>query len=486
MYENNYPNNYNNNVSNSTVNSTADHTYRYENTNMGSSPNMAAPKPPKKNKSDFGFGKKILVGICCGLCFGIFAGLGFQAVDTATDLLKTTTGIDKMIESSRTQSRATDEDINEDAEEVEETPSDEEVQQAMNDSNAIAETPITQATVTDVTQVVKDVMPSVVSINNKYVETMSFWGQDYSNEAMSTGSGIIVGKNDTELLLVSNYHVVASAEELTVQFVDGSQIQAQIKGTDEDRDLAVIAVQLDDIEAATMDEIAIAQLGDSTALTVGEPVIAIGNAMGYGQSVTTGVVSALNRPIANLSANQQTTTDDVAVRNFIQTDAAINPGNSGGALLNTRGEVIGINSNKIGGTVVEGMGYAIPISDAKPIIEELMTQETKMQVDEARKGYLGITGVDVVAEYSELYDMPQGVYVSSVFEGTAADEAGLVKGDIITGINGIEITTMDELKKELGYHEAGEDVEITYMQALPGEYQSKTITVTLGVQANMN
>ena len=336
MYENNYPNNYsNNNVNNSATTGTGDRMYHYENTNMGGSPNMATPQPPKKAKSDFGFGKKVLVGICCGLCFGIFAGLGFQAVDTATDLLKTTTGIDKMIENSSEQSRVEEDSKAEET--VEETPSEEEIQQAMEDSDAIAQTPLTQATVTDVTKVVKDVMPSVVSINNKYVETMSFFGQDYSNEAMGTGSGIIVGKNDTELLLVSNYHVVASAEELTVQFVDGSQIQAQIKGTDEDRDLAVIAVQLEDIEDATMNEIAIAQLGDSTALTVGEPVIAIGNAMGYGQSVTTGVVSALNRPIANLSTGQQTTTDDAAVRNFIQTDAAINPGNSGGALLNTRG-----------------------------------------------------------------------------------------------------------------------------------------------------
>ena len=328
-------------------------------------------------------------------------------------------------------------------------------------------------------------MPSVVSVNNKYVETMSFFGQSYSNEAESRGSGIIVGQNDTELLLVSNYHVVASAEELTVQFVDGSQVQAQIKGTDADKDLAVIAVQLSDISSDTMSQIKIATLGDSDALTVGEPVIAIGNALGYGQSVTTGVVSALNRAIAvdsNGNSTEAAAGQDTEINTFIQTDAAINPGNSGGALLNINGEVIGINSNKIGGNSVEGMGYAIPISDAKPIIEDLMTKQTNLKVSEESKGYLGITGVDVAAEYSQIYGIPQGIYVSSVIEGTAAANAGLVKGDIITALNGTEMTTMAELKDELSYYAAGTTIELTIMQGSPTGYQSKTVTVTLGSQ----
>ena len=271
-----------------------------------------------------------------------------------------------------------------------------------------------------------------------------------------------------------------SAEELTVQFTDGSQSQAQIKGTDANKDLAVIAVQLSDISSDTMSSISIATLGDSNALTVGEPVIAIGNALGYGQSVTTGVVSALNRAIASDGSQNVQTGTDTEVNTFIQTDAAINPGNSGGALLNIHGEVIGINSNKIGGSTVEGMGYAIPISDAKPIIENLMTKQTRLKVNEDSKGYLGITGIDVVAEYSEIYGMPQGVYVSSVTEGTGAAEAGLVKGDIITGLNGEEIKSMEELKNELSYYTAGTTVELTIMQGSPTGYQAKTVQVTLG------
>jgi serine protease Do len=278
---------------------------------------------------------------------------------------------------------------------------------------------------------------------------------------------------------------VESAEELTVQFVDGSQVLAQIKGTDENKDLAVIAVQLNDIDSSTMDAIAIAKLGNSDELTVGEPVIAIGNALGYGQSVTTGVVSALNRALAVSSDSSSYTSqsgyqEDEEVNTFIQTDAAINPGNSGGALLNMKGEVIGINSNKIGGSAVEGMGYAIPISDAQPIIENLMTKQTKLKVNEDSKGYLGITGIDVVEEYSQIYGMPQGVYVSSVSEGTGAAAAGLVKGDIITALNGEEVKSMDDLKNELSYYAAGTTVELTIMQGSPTGYQAKTVEVTLG------
>ena len=334
----------------------------------------------------------------------------------------------------------------------------------------------------DVSDVVDAVMPAMVSILNKYTERITYFGQPIEQEGEASGSGIIVGQNDTELLLVTNYHVVESAEELSVQFMDGTQAQAQIKGSDADKDLAVIAVQLSDIDSSTKEQIAIAKLGDSNELTVGEPVIAIGNALGYGQSVTTGVVSALNRAIAvdNSSSQKANYQGDSEVNTFIQTDAAINPGNSGGALLNMKGEVIGINSNKIGGSAVEGMGYAIPISDAKPIIEDLMTKQTKLKVDENSKGYLGITGIDVVAEYSEIYGMPQGVYVSSVSEGTGAAKAGLIKGDIITALNGEEIKSMDDLKNELSYYAAGTTVELTIMQGSPTGYQAKTVEVTLG------
>ena len=445
MYENNYPND----------------TYHYNAEGTG----VPAGRPSEKPK--MGTGKKIAVAICCGVCFGVFAGAGFFAVNTAGNILANQVGI--ISEKGAKAEPEEEKDIVKDT--VEENKGAAEV-------NEVAYT-----TVTDVTGVVKEVMPCVVSINNRYVEKMSFWGQVYSSEARSAGSGFIVGKNETELLLVSNQHVVASAEELTVQFVDGTQAQAQIKGVDVDKDLAVIAVQLEDIEADTMSKISIAKLGDSDSLTVGEPAIAIGNALGYGQSVTTGVVSALDRAIASTDNMETASTGDTEINTFIQTDAAINPGNSGGALLNMKGEVIGINSNKIGGSAVEGMGYAIPISDVKPIIENLMNKQPK--VDEDKRGYLGITGVDVKADYSELYDLPKGVYVSSVVEGAAADQAGIMRGYIITARNCEEIESMLELKEELTYYAAGDTVELSVMKMMSQGYEEDTVSVTLGKQSTI-
>ena len=485
MYENNYPNNYNDGTQNgndTNYRQQSNDTYHY-----GSGGSFSGAdgfhreeyrpggdnKSRKEKKSGTGVGKKVAVGVLCGLSFGIFAGLGFQAVDTATDFLKDKAGIE--------QSR--EEDAAPQVKQTESQPEEDNTAKAES-SNKIDETQMVQTSVTDVTQVVKEVMPSVVSVNKKYIEKMSFWGQEYSQEGSGSGSGIIVGQNDTELLLVSNYHVVESPEELTVQFVDGTQAQAQIKGMDADKDLAVIAVQLSDISSDTMEQISIARMGNSDALSLGEPVIAIGNALGYGQSVTTGVVSALDRPIA-ASTVQTNVQEDTEINTFIQTNAAINPGNSGGALLNMRGEVIGITSNKIGGNAVEGMGYAIPISDAEPIIEKLMTRETRLKVDEEKKGYLGITGLDVASEYSQLYDAPRGVYVSSVTEGSGADEAGLVRGDIITAIDEEEITSMTELRDYLDYCEAGSTVTLTIMQGSPLGYQSKQVKVTLGLQNNV-
>ena len=445
MYENNYPND----------------TYHYNAEGTG----VPAGRPSEKPK--MGTGKKIAVAICCGVCFGVFAGAGFFAVNTAGNILANQVGI--ISEKGAKAEPEEEKDIVKDT--VEENKGAAEV-------NEVAYT-----TVTDVTGVVKEVMPCVVSINNRYVEKMSFWGQVYSSEARSAGSGFIVGKNETELLLVSNQHVVASAEELTVQFVDGTQAQAQIKGVDVDKDLAVIAVQLEDIEADTMSKISIAKLGDSDSLTVGEPAIAIGNALGYGQSVTTGVVSALDRAIASTDNMETASTGDTEINTFIQTDAAINPGNSGGALLNMKGEVIGINSNKIGGSAVEGMGYAIPISAVKPSIENLMNKQPK--VDEDKRGYLGITGVDVKADYSELYDLPKGVYVSSVVEGAAADQAGIMRGYIITALNGEEIESMLELKEELTYYAAGDTVELSVMKMMSQGYEEDTVSVTLGKQSTI-
>lgn len=476
MYENNYPNDYNNTTGQSPVNNT----YHYGSSGSfsGAGGNVyqqsaGSEKSGKPHKNGSGFGKKIAIGICCGLCFGIFAGLGFQAVNTATDLLKDKTGIGQVQEASADaeSSKSTDQNLKS-------------TDQSAENDIKVTGTQVVQTTVTDVSEVVKDVMPAVVSVNNKYVEKLSFWGQEYSQEATGSGSGIIVGQNDTELLVVTNCHVIESAEELTVQFTDGSLVQAQVKGYDSDKDLAVIAVQLEDIESDTMSQIAVVRLGSSNDLTVGEPVIAIGNALGYGQSVTTGVVSALHRPIA-ASDIATSYNEDTEINTFIQTDAAINPGNSGGPLLNIKGEVIGINSNKIGGSTVEGMGYAIPISDVQDIIEDLMSKETRLKVDEEKKGYLGITGIDVAAEYSQLYGAPEGVYVSKVMEGSGADEAGLVRGDIITGINGEDVRSMKELQDELGYYEAGTTVELTIMQGSPVGYQEKNVEVTLGRQSSI-
>lgn len=341
--------------------------------------------------------------------------------------------------------------------------------------SGIESTQTVTAIVTDVTNVVEEVMPSVVSITNTSVITQSFWGQQFQSENQSSGSGIIVGENDTELLIVTNNHVISDSTELKVQFIDGSIADAKIKGTDSNMDLAVIAVPLNSLGQSTISNISIAVLGDSESLKVGEPAIAIGNALGYGQSVTTGVISALNRQIAMSEDGSTSGT-------LIQTDAAINPGNSGGALLNVRGEVVGINSNKMGGSAIEGMGYAIPISNAKPIIEELMNRETKDKVDEARKGYLAISGLNVTSDVSAMYGMPEGVYVAQVYNG-AAYEAGILKGDIITAFDGSSVRTMEDLQGYLEYYEIGEQVTVTIQRPNAGGYIEQKLVVTLGAPA---
>lgn len=335
------------------------------------------------------------------------------------------------------------------------------------------------AVVTDVTEVVERVMPASVSITNNFTQQVQdFWGQTYSQNEEASGSGIIIGQNDTELLIVTNNHVVDGAEELHVQFIDGEVVEAQVKGTDSAVDLAVIAVELDKIKAETKNAICIAEMGDSDSLKIGEPAIAIGNALGYGQSVTTGVISALNRSLEVSEKGSSTA--------LIQTDAAINPGNSGGALLNIKGQVIGINSSKILGTTVEGMGYAVPISTAKPIIEELMTHETKSRVSDEDRGYLGISCINVTSDLSENFNMPEGIFVAQVYEGTGADKAGLVRGDIITEFDGTAVRSQEDLTRLMGYYKAGETVEITIMQGSPTGYQAKNVQVTLSSYDEVN
>ncbi len=328
------------------------------------------------------------------------------------------------------------------------------------------------AVVTDVTDVVKRVMPSVVAITSTFTENyVDPFGRVYSEDVQGSGSGIIFGQSDTELWIVTNYHVVEDGDTISVQFIDDSIVTGQVKGFDEDVDLAVVAIQLTDLSNETISAIALAQFGDSDALTVGEPAIAIGNALGYGQSVTTGVVSALDRTVGDESTG--------IYENLIQTDAAINPGNSGGALLNIYGEVIGINSNKMADTTIEGMGYAIPISKAIPIIQELTTHETRVKVSEAEQGYIGIRGADVSEEDSEVYHIPVGIYVSTVYENTGASEAGLKAGDVIIGLNGDELLTMASLQTELQYYSAGDVVTLTIQRSNGETYETMDLEVEL-------
>ena len=339
-------------------------------------------------------------------------------------------------------------------------------------ASEIAQQQSASAVVTDVTQVVEAVMPACVSITNNFTQTVQdFWGQTYSQDETASGSGIIIGENEQELLIVTNNHVVDSTEQLYVQFIDGETVEAQVKGTDASADLAVVAVKLDTIANSTKQEICIARMGDSDSLKIGEPAIAIGNALGYGQSVTTGVISALNRKIESSNSEEGTS--------LIQTDAAINPGNSGGALLNMRGEVIGINSNKIGGSSIEGMGYAIPISTARPIIEDLMERQTRTKYSEEERGYLGISCINVTSDLSENFSMPQGIFVAQVYSGTGAEAAGLVRGNIVVAFDGVTVQNQEELTKQMQYYKAGESVEITIMVNSANGYQQKNVTVTL-------
>ena len=323
-----------------------------------------------------------------------------------------------------------------------------------------------------VSAIAEAAMPSLVAITNKSVQEMqSMFGQTQAYESESSGSGIIIGKTDTELLMVTNNHVVSGAQNLSVGFVDESVAEAAVKGTDADHDIAVIAVKLSDLSEDTLSAIKVIEIGSSSNLEVGEQVVAIGNALGYGQSVTTGIVSALNREV----------TIDNTANTLIQTDAAINPGNSGGALLNMSGQLVGINSAKYSDTSVEGMGYAIPVDDVVDIIENLMNRQVRTEkAAEGERGFLGISGQDVTSEVSQAYDMPKGVYITSVETGSAAEQVGLQKGDIITKFDGTSVSALADLKEQLAYYKTGEQVEITYSTRENGQYAEKTATVTLG------
>lgn len=342
----------------------------------------------------------------------------------------------------------------------------------------------------DVSEIVSEALPSIVSITTKSVqEVQNYFGmygmygyapQQQEQEVEGSGSGIIVGKNDDELLIATNYHVVEGADTLSVAFTDGNAVEASVKGFDEERDLAVVSVSLDDVEDDTMDAISIANIGSSDDLKVGEQVVAIGNALGYGQSVTTGIVSAKNRRMDSDNNTVTDGSDDSSDGvNLIQTDAAINPGNSGGALLNMEGEVVGINSAKLASTEVEGMGYAIAISDVTDILQNLMNETSRDKLDDSEHGVLGIKGSSVSSEAVQMYGIPAGAFVKEVTEGGAADKAGLKANSVITEFNGKTVSSINQLFEYLSYYEPDEEVELTVQVPHGTSYKEETVKVTL-------
>lgn len=421
--------------------------------NAGNTYQSTTQKEPKKRherrKTSGGFGTKVAKCAALALVFGLVAGTAFEGVRFASGQLFPQTSE----ESSSSGSVL-----------------------AKNSDDSLETTSVSSTyAAAGVSDVVEQVMPSIVAITNiSETEYRNYWGggtQTY--ESTSAGSGIIVSEDNDYLYIATNNHVVENTTSLTVAFSDGSTVSADIKGTDPSTDLAVIRVAKSSVESDTLGTIKVATLGDSDALSVGDACIAIGNALGYGQSVTGGYISALNRQVS--VSDSSTGTNYTA--ELIQTDAAINPGNSGGALLNAKGEVIGINSVKYSDTSVEGIGYAIPINTAAPIIQDLITKE---KVDASESAYLGIVGVDVTSDVAKTYNMPTGVYVAQVVEGSAAEQAGIVSGDIITEFDGKTITSMEGLTGTLEYYKAGTTVDVTVMRNANGEYTEQTISVTLG------
>lgn len=445
------------------------------------------PKKPHKPKTahgggNGGFGKKAATAVALAVIFGLVAGAVFQGVNIAADKYRDNNSSSTQIEKTETVTGT--------EESTDGSSTESSVKSIVAESGTVAG--VAQAT-----------MSSIVAITSVSVQEIpSFFGYGTRQyQSAGSGSGIIVGENDSELLIATNNHVVSGATTLTVCFAGGdvvgaeeetqamasgdsitdssdssvdvnNAVSAKIKGTDEENDLAVIAVEKSDIPEETMNEIKIAQMGSSDDLVVGEQVVAIGNALGYGQSVTSGWVSALNRTIS---------TEDGDTSGLIQTDAAINPGNSGGALLNMKGEVIGINAAKYADSQVEGMGYAIPISKAEPILEELMNRETRDKIEDTSKvGYMGIKAADLTTEAIQMYNMPAGAFLTEVTPGGAADKAGIKKGDIVVKLDGQKVSGKNDLVDKLQYYESGETVEVVIARANNGEYKEETVEVTLG------
>lgn len=420
-------------------------------------------KQENTKKKSSGLFKKAVAFTVCGALFGGAAGGTFTLVDNYFNKSN-----DKEIVQ---ETEATTDTVKEEVTEEVSGKTTEESPVSIPTTTTLSDGEIDSQSL-DVSDIAENVMPSVVAITIKAVTEydMGFFGGTYEYESEGSGSGIIIGTNEKELLIVTNNHVVSGAETVSVCFIDEQVYEANVKGTDSDNDLAIIAIDLAKISADTMASIKVATIGDSSEIKVGEQVVAIGNALGYGQSVTTGIVSAKDRVVSTNTTP------------LIQTDAAINPGNSGGALLNMRGEVIGINSSKYASTEVEGMGYAIPISEVESILEELMNEETREKVPEEKRGYLGIMCQTVDVTTSATFGIPSGVLISDFTEGSSAKAAGMEKNSIITKIGRQSIGSTDELTGYLEYYAAGEKIEITAMVNVDGEYVEKTYSVILGKQ----
>ena len=419
----------------------------------GQNPNPPRYEKPKKKKTVM---SKIAVAASVAVVFGVVASASFQLTDYVGEkVFPRTQETEAKISSTGT----------------------------VNDQNKTAEGSTVSTSSTDVAKVAENAMPSIVSITSKTVkEVQTYFYGTQSQEEESSGSGIIIGKNDKELLIATNNHVVEGSENLTVCFTvnvenqEDKVVEAQVKGTDPEHDLAMVAVQLSDIPADVLNQVKIAEIGDSDNLQVGQQAIAIGNALGYGQSVTSGIISALNREVS------VETTSGTVTNSLIQTDAAINFGNSGGALLNINGQLIGINSVKAASSGVEGMGYAIPINTAKPILDDLMNRTTRSKVESSEKGYMGVKPVDVSEEAKQVYNMPSGAFLYEVVAGSAAEKAGLIKGDIVTKIDGISITSANDLYDRMNYYKAGETIDLEVQAAEGGEYKARTVSITLDKQ----
>lgn len=415
-------------------------------------------KKVRKPGTPMSMGKRWTVNIAMALVFGLVAGTVTYGVNYAGNKLNgdgTTPAIQNTVVASGNQ----------------------------NNSDGVTTASSTNSDgVYSVSEVASNAMPSMVAISTETVETVQSFFGTYSQTVPASGSGVIVGQNDDELLIATNNHVVTGATKVSVAFIDDTTVEAQIKGNDADNDLAVVAVNLSNIPAETMNVIKIATLGDSDELEIGEEVVAIGNALGYGQSVTNGIVSAVNRTV---STQDETTGATTESDGLIQTNAAINPGNSGGALLNMRGELIGINEAKYSSTSVEGMGFAIPLAKAEPILQNLMSLQTRSKVEDSDASYIGITGKNVSSDTNNAYGIPIGVFVDSLEEDGPAAKAGMKSGDIITELDGRKITTMDDLKGALEYYAKGETIEVKIQRMGDGEYKEQILTVTLGAKSDM-